>query len=208
MILFSKPIEAVYSINFLSKEERGTYRRDLSEFHTFLNGLGIFYSYDAVHSFEEAEHAIQKISSANKTGVLVNILGHGNEVGVGNREGLFIKWDELITSFQDANFDDNIILNTCLMCKGYGVFNFSALRPKPFFAALGTNTSTDAQTYFHTMSILRSCSHSDNINDAIRSQNATLRSSANDVSEFDLRIKAEGFEPEEREITEYSYVIS
>ena len=208
MILFSKTVESVHAINFLTTEQQHTYNRDITKFSNFINSLGVDNSKKSVTTLDEVKTILSGILVKNKSGVLVNFIGHGNEFGIGDNNGFFIYWQDLLATFQTINIQNNIILNTSLMCKGNGVFSLCKSIPKPYYAAFGTNTSTDAKTYYLTESILKRCLNLDNILNSIATQNNQIRDNESGYEELNQNIEELNGVVQQHIITQFSHCLT
>ncbi len=208
MILFSKTIDSVQTINFLTTEQQKTYNRNITKFSNFIQSLGVDNSENSVTTLTEVETILSNFSVTDKSGVLINFIGHGNEFGIGDNNGFFIYWQELLPTFQTINLQNNIILNTSLMCKGNGVFSLSNSVPKPYYAAFGTNTSTDAKSYYLTESILKRCLTSNNILNSIATQNNQIRDNELGFEELTQNIRELGNVVQQHIITQFSHCLT
>lgn len=205
MILFSKSISSIHSLNLLSETQKSYYRRDLDNFNNFLLSLGIEYCSHFIYSLEDARKTLQSISVENQTGILINIIAHGNGKGIGDNETFFIDWSDLIESFQAINSENNLIINTSLMCHGNGLFEYSTILPKPFYAAFGTSTKSDVGVYHYTQNILKRCINNDYILRSIQSENNMLRT--NDIENFGLGFEDVEYDSyQQKSMIKFSYI--
>ena len=208
MILFSKTIGSIHTLNFFSDKERKYYKGFIERFSNFINNSGIPNRNYLVHNLEEVKNSLLNLPIQNSSGVLVNFIGHGNELGIGDNHGFFINWQDILNTFQHINAQDNIILNTSLMCKGNGVFKLSAYVPKPYYAAFGTNTNTNSESYFFTVAVLKCCLRRDDIVVAINDQNDQIKENNSGYEEIEQRTKDLGEVLCPQVITQFSYIIA
>jgi len=183
MILFSKKISVIYSLNFFSPEEKNFYKNDINKLYSFFDETKIHNIIEVINK-DDFFKALSEINNKDQTGILINFIGHGgNEIG--NHSGLRISWEDIISHLQDKNSEDNLVINTSIMCNGNQIFEYKNVRPKAFYAAFGTNGSTNAQSFSLTVQILKNCLKHDYIKQEIQIKNEIL--AENSFPEFDQR---------------------